>query len=367
MKLFKCTNCAHPIYFENTYCLQCQFSLGFVPGLLQHVALSPAPNGMFAAVGIESHTLYRYCANFHYNVCNWLVEHENPSLFCRACELNRTIPSLARPEYAQRWRKIEIAKHRLLYQLLNMNLPIQSKHQDGWTGLVFDFMSQEHHHSQERIMTGHDNGVITINISEADDIEREMARKRMDEVYRTLLGHFRHEIGHYYWERLIGPSYKLNAFRNLFGDERMPYGEALERYYASRAPVNWSFQYISAYATAHPWEDWAETWAHYLHIIDTLETAYSFGLSVNPTEVSSSSALSASIRTNPYNLTDFEAILKLWLPLTFALNSLNRSMGLQDPYPFFITKPVEEKLKFIHDVVMEASGKIVMEGSIQRE
>lgn len=356
MKLFKCTNCDQPVYFENTYCVQCNASLGFVAEKLQIVALTVENNGLYSVSEKGKKTFYKYCNNHQYEVCNWLVAANSNTSFCKACELNRTIPDLSKAEYFEKWRKIENAKHRLVYQLLRMELPVINKLQDEATGLVFDFMADETTDDSERVMTGHDNGVITINIAEADDIEREMARRQMDEVYRTVLGHFRHEIGHYYWDRLIANTNNLVPFRNLFGNDQIDYEESLKKYYSGSTAVNWNEHYISAYATMHPWEDWAETWAHYLHIIDTLETAYSFGLSVHP--LIDTKRLHAEIKKDPYIIEEFEAIMELWLPLTFAMNSLNRSMGLHDIYPFIITEPVKEKLGFIHKVVVMAASKI---------
>jgi len=356
MKLFKCTNCTQPVYFENTLCMQCGSALGFEPNMLETVALNVENNGLFSIKGKRSKTQYRYCSNYVYDVCNWLVPAGGDTGFCKACELNRTIPDISRPEFMQRWRAIENAKHRLIYQLLRMRLPLITKLQDEQTGLIFDFMADETTDDSERVMTGHDNGVITINIAEADDIEREMARRQMYEVYRTLLGHFRHEIGHYYWDRLMPYTDKLQSFRKLFGDDEVDYAEALQKYYYAGVPANWNENYISAYATMHPWEDWAETWAHYLHIIDTLETAYSFGMSVHPLGTEAK-RLHAEIKKDPYAIGDFEIIMELWLPLTFAMNSLNRSMGLHDIYPFVISVPVKEKMKFIHEVVLKAGSK----------
>jgi len=356
MKLFKCTNCSHPVYFENTYCVRCNASLGFVAETLQPVALTVENNARWSVTENSKKLFYKYCSNHQYGVCNWVIAAESKSSFCKACELNRTIPDLSKPEFVDRWRQIENAKHRLVYQLLRMKLPLINKLQSEQTGLVFDFMADETTDDKERILTGHDNGVITINIAEADDIEREMARKQMDEVYRTLLGHFRHEIGHYYWDRLIDNTDKLEGFRKVFGDDKIDYAEALKKYYNEGTPLNWNQNYISAYATMHPWEDWAETWAHYLHIIDTLETAYSFGMSVHPL-VAETKRLHAEMTKDPYDIEDFEAIMELWFPLTFAMNSLNRSMGLRDIYPFVITSAVKNKMKFIHEVVRLASVK----------
>lgn len=324
--------------------------------MLQPVALTAENNGLFSFSENGNKKFYKYCSNQQYAVCNWLVPAESEAVFCKACEPNRIIPDLGNAEYFERWQKIENAKHRLVYQLLRMPLPFVSQAQDEQTGLAFDFMSDEITGDHERVLTGHDNGVITINIAEADDIEREMARKHMYEAYRTVLGHFRHEIGHYYWDRLIDNTDMLYSFRNVFGDETIDYANALKKYYAEGIPVNWSENYISAYASMHPWEDWAETWAHYMHIIDTLETAYSFGLSVNPI-VTATKRLRADIKSDPYTIDDFESIMDSWLPLTLAVNSLNRSMGLGDIYPFVITAAVKGKMKFIHELVKNNSRK----------
>lgn len=341
--------------------------MGFVADFQQPYALQKMNNNLFSLIGKQTNTLYQYCANYNNNVCNWVIPQNNGSVFCKACDLNRTIPNITNPEYANRWAKIENAKHRLIYQLLRLKLPFFNKLQDSINGLVFDFKADEFHIAGNKVLTGHDNGIITLNIAEADDIEREMARKSMNEVYRSVLGHFRHEIGHYYFDRLIGNTEKIEQFRKLFGDERVDYGAALERHYREGPLQNWNQQYISAYASAHPWEDWAETWAHYLHIIDTLETAYTFGLSVDPIAAEANTALSADVAYDPYKIKNFEPILKTWLPLTFALNSLNRSMGLQDTYPFLITGPVSAKMKFIHEVVRECSKtpEIMVESIVQ--
>ena len=355
MKLFNCTNCGHPVYFENIFCLNCNALLGFDSQSLQQISLVAAHDGQYRIHSNTSTSNFAYCYNHQYTVCNWLVPTDSHVVFCTACQLNRTIPDLTKPQYLEKWYSIEIAKHRLIYQLLHLQLPIVSKEQNESEGLAFDFIAGDKMPGKKQVLTGHDHGLITIDIAEADDIEREMARKQMDEVYRTLLGHFRHEVGHYYWDRLIANKSHITEFRNLFGDERWQYEEAMKKYYTEGAPDNWNTNYISAYATMHPWEDWAETWAHYLHIIDTLETAYYFGLSVHPINEATQKLQTGSI-ADPYYVNDFETIIQLWLPLTFAMNSLNRSMGLKDSYPFMINNAVVDKMKFIHKVVREAQS-----------
>ncbi|MVN78241.1 hypothetical protein GO988_18075 [Hymenobacter sp. HMF4947] len=356
MKLFTCTHCGQVLYFENSRCEKCYYALGFEATQLQLLPLEAQPDGTsYRLYGAPADTAsaYSYCANHQHDACNWLVPAGSATPFCMACDLNRTIPDLSHPGYLSRWQAIEVAKHRLVYSLLCLHLPVVSKRVYPDEGLQFDFKADES--PEQRVMTGHDNGLITINIAEADAIEREQARQSMHELYRTLLGHFRHEVGHYYWDRLIDDSPNLAEFRQLFGDDRQDYGESLKKHYAQGAPPDWQQHYISSYATSHPWEDWAETWAHYLHIIDTLQTAYAFGLRLDPLDTRPEQGLRAAIR-DPYQLADFAKIMDMWLPLTFAMNSLNRSMGLPDPYPFIISPDVTKKLAFIHKVAGERAG-----------
>ena len=346
MKLFNCSNCGQLVYFENSRCERCGHSLGFNPFTLSQSSLIPIDDTWFYLLNDDKKLQYRYCSNHVWDVCNWLTRE---SYFCIACSLNRMIPDLTSLDYRARWTTIETAKHRLIYSLLRMGLPLISKIVDVQKGLSFDFIADDAS-SGERVLTGHANGHITINIAEADDIERELMRRSMHEPYRTVLGHFRHEIAHYYWERLIENSIYIDEFRSLFGDDRNDYGAALNTYYQYGPHPDWRLNYISAYATAHPWEDWAETWAHYLHIIDTLETAYAFGLKVHPYIANDSPVLNTEINVDPYTIENFEEIFNLWVPITIALNSLNRSMGLSDLYPFVIGPSVINKLSFIHNV-----------------
>ncbi|HEX8330647.1 MAG TPA: putative zinc-binding peptidase [Hymenobacter sp.] len=357
MKLFNCTHCKQVVYFENDHCERCDFPLGFEAAQQQVVALEQREAQTYAAYNQPNGATYAYCANHAENACNWLVPAGSPEPLCQACVLNRTIPKLSEPEHIARWQKLEVAKHRLVFSLLQLGLPIVSKTENAETGLAFDFLADEQKPQGEKVLTGHDNGLITINIKEADDVEREMARKNMDEVYRTVLGHFRHEVGHYYWDRLIDNTPHLAEYRHLFGDERADYAEALKVHYDQGPPADWNQHYISAYATTHSWEDWAETWAHYLHIVDTLQTASAFGLRVRPQVSEVEDHLTAQITEDPYQMESIEELMKQWLPLSLALNSLNRSMGLPDVYPFVVPPAVIEKLGFIHKVCRQAGHR----------
>ncbi len=351
MEIFKCTHCRQILYFENNTCVHCGYPLGFDAEELQLYPVVAWPNESYTIYN-KAKPNYRYCLNHQYGVCNWLVKEDSETPYCEACDLNSTIPNLSQPEAVNRWMVIENAKHRLVYSLLKMKLPLMSKKKDADKGLTFDFLADLK--GKPRVLTGHDNGLITLNIVEADDVEREKSRKSMKEPYRTLIGHFRHEVGHYYWDRLIDNSIYLEKFRQLFGDDRKDYGEALQRHYSNGAPADWNLHFISTYASSHAWEDWAETWAHYLHIMDTLQTAFAFGLSAHPHIANPADRMNVSVQQDPYEIADFNTIISTWLPMSFAMNSINRSMGHTDLYPFVITAEVMKKLGFIHKVCYES-------------
>jgi hypothetical protein len=292
---------------------------------------------------------YKFCANAAYDVCNWLIAAESDDKFCLACRHNRTVPDLDKDNNKQLWQQMEYAKHRLFYTLIALKLPLATRAEDPKEGLMFEFKEDES--ETKKVLTGHDRGDITINIAEADDAERERRRTAMHEPYRTLLGHFRHEVGHYYWDRLVRDAPAIEPYRAIFGDERQDYNAALQKHYREGPPDNWRENYVSAYATMHPWEDFAETWAHYLHIIDTLETAGMFGMTIRPRGIASAKSLETEVNFSPYMADSIIPIVKSWVPLTFAVNSLNRSMGQRDFYPFVLTSSIVEKLGFIHDLV----------------
>jgi hypothetical protein len=319
------------VFFENTRCLSCSRELGFELASRRMLAFGPEETSVPG-----SHGSLQKCKNYAaVGVCNWLVPVSDAGELCEACRLNHVVPDLAVPENRKRWAEMEEAKRRLVYTLATLGLPLVPKSEDPERGVAFDIKADT---ASERVLTGHAEGLITLNLAEADAPTRERVRAEMSERYRTLLGHFRHEIGHYFWERLIRDREREPAFREVFGDETRDYAASLAAHYEiGPAP---SDEYVSAYASAHPWEDWAETFAHYLHLIDTLETAQHFGLS---------GTLAA--RPSVPRLDDFDLLFAEWTELTVALNALNRSMGLPDAYPFALSPHVHDKLEFVHRMV----------------
>jgi len=346
MRLFRCRNCGQTVFFENKTCGDCGFALGFLASTQEMLTLKPQ-GGAFRQ--IKSLHRFRYCDNEARGACNWLIPADSTDRFCIACQHNKVIPDLSIPEYLTQWQRMEIAKHRLFYTLIVLGLPLSNYIDDPVHGLAFEFLADPPLPGP-RVLTGHDEGLITINLAEADDAMREKFRAEMGEPYRTLLGHFRHETGHYFWDILLRDTGRLDGFRAMFGDERLGYAGALQAHYREGPPPNWEQSYISAYAAAHPWEDFAECWAHYLHIIDTLETASAFGLRIHPRDAKRR-LLHADIVFAPHKVDTIDTLVASWLPLTIAVNSLNRSMGMGDLYPFTLAPKVIEKLGFIHHLV----------------
>ena len=322
MRSFACSTCGQLVFFENTACLRCSSELGFDWERREVLTLDGAA---------------ARCANLGAAGCNWLVAREGE--LCASCRLTRTRPADDDREALEQFRVAEAAKRWLLFELGELGLPVQSwRERDG--GLAFELLSSEH----APVTTGHADGVITLDVAESDDAHREALREQLGEPYRTVLGHFRHEVGHYYWPLLVAEGSTRERCRELFGDEREDYGAALDRHYETGPPPDWAQRFVSAYATMHPWEDWAETFAHYLHIWDTLQTAGAYGVRVG----AAAPAPDAE---------GFRALMDDWLPLTYALNALSRSMGRDDLYPFVLPAPVVEKLAFVHERVTAASRR----------
>lgn len=331
MRAFRCSNCHQLLFFENSRCLSCESELGFLPSTLQLVRL-------------EEHPGVPRCANVSVARCNWLVEEPGEEL-CVSCRTTTVRPGDDDADGLELFAEAEGAKRRVLYQLLDIGLPVDNDTLD------FELRSSE----SEPVMTGHASGTVTLDLAEADDAQRVQRRDDLGEPYRTLVGHFRHELGHYYQPIILTTERDWERCRAVFGDERASYQEALDRHYANGSPADWPNAFVSAYATMHPWEDWAETFAHYLHIRDTLQTAANFGLQiVGPTPmVGDDEFESYPDEENAHR--SFDAMFDNWLPLTYALNQINRSMGRPDLYPFALSQPAVDKLAFMHTIINAAT------------
>jgi hypothetical protein len=359
MKTFRCDNCGHPLFFENVTCLQCGSSLAFLPDRLALCAIEPAgPEGLWKRRSPRAHdgAHYRLCHNTTaYQACNFAVPADDPNPLCVSCRQTRVLPDLSVPGNVDRWFQIESAKRRLFFTLARLGLVNVTPPNGERDGPVFEFKADL---PGEMVLTGHAEGVITLNVAEADDAERTRRRVEMHEPYRTLLGHLRHESGHYYWDRLIDEGGRVEAFRRVFGDESIDYAQALQRHYASGGqPTGWEQQYVSAYATSHPWEDWAETWAHYLHMVDLLETAASYNTRVQVPGTESGTESDPVEDPLDRGQPDFDQLVEQWVPVTLLVNSLNRSLGQGDAYPFALSQPALDKLRFVHDVIQAHRGQ----------
>jgi hypothetical protein len=322
VRAFHCEVCGAELFFENSVCVACGTAIGY-----------SREQGTMAAVSADR----PICANLNRCGCNWIADPASAFGLCFSCTLTRTRPADGDIVGLGQYWVAESAKRRLIFGLDELQLPI--KVSDGSVGLAFDLLSS----TQGKIITGHQNGIITLDLAESSDAHREALRVSMDEPYRTVLGHFRHEIGHYYCELLALSPDRREEFRALFGDEGASYEEALQRHYSTGSGQNWQDRFISAYATMHPFEDFAEVFGHFLHIADTLQTAQEFGL------------IPDQQRAGPLETPMAELIARTWLPLTKGLNQINRSMGRPDLYPFVLTQPVIVKLAFVADLVAHAS------------
>ena len=373
--------CGRPVFFGNSQCLACHTPLGYDSDAHKLLPLEPVGDDRNAPVvarpGAPVMLLsetgwwrayaapagaqrYRRCSNLDTPAaCNWLVAANEsragePAL-CRCCRLTRTLPVLSLPESGSWWNRIEMAKRRLVASLIGLRLPVLSKSEDPKRGLAFDILRAEP--GQTPIVTGHADGVITLDLEDADDSWREQRCMALAEPYRTLLGHLRYESGHYYWQRLVANTAWLTSFRAVFGDERQDYSAALQRHSRQGAVPGWSQCFVSAYASSHPREDWAETWAHYLHLVDTLETARSCGLHGAHVEPSyERSGLDVLADAGTPLAAEFLLLINRWIELTGVLNELSRSMGVPDFHPFVLSAPAVRKLYLVHRVIAAAGS-----------
>ncbi|MEE4025282.1 putative zinc-binding metallopeptidase [Gordonia sp. PKS22-38] len=334
MRDFLCRKCGQRLSFENSLCLHCDSALGFWLPTRSIYVLDG--QGQVEVDGVSLTT----CDNLDVAQCNWLVDATVSPRLCTSCRLTRTRPADDDTDAIAAFGQAETAKRRLILELDELGLPIIGRDENPTTGLAFDLLSS----AQQSVTTGHANGVITLDLAEGDDVHREQMRVELAEPYRTVLGHFRHEIGHYYQLLLVDDT-RRPSFESLFGNPDDDYQAALDRHYSSGPPGNWQQDYVSSYATMHPAEDFAETFAHYLHIRDTLDTAAAFGLA--PAGATLDSDLPGDV--------GFDRLIDWWLPLTWALNQINRSMGHPDLYPFVLVGPVLDKIRYVHNLACPAT------------
>jgi len=330
VKAYRCRVCDNALHFENSVCVSCGTNLGYSRAEREIVPVDEQGRYVDRA-GLVWHV----CRNLNLHGCTWLSELEGGQ--CFSCDLTRIRPNDDDAEGLAHYPEAERAKRHLVAELDVLGFPLVGKDPatggDPANGLAFDLLSSV----AENVVIGHDDGVITIDLAESDAAYREKVRARLAEPYRTMLGHFRHEVGHYFEWQLVRGDELMTRCRKLFGDETADYAAALDRHYAQGPPAGWEASHISTYATMHPFEDFAETWAHYLHICDTVETASEYGLSnVGPVSAFSSFR---------------DVVTGIWVPLTVALNMINRSMGKDDLYPFVLSPGVLAKLRFVDDLV----------------
>lgn len=328
MKRYSCPSCAQEIFFHNTVCLNCGAALVFRPGT-GFAVLEPA--GPIA-----------HCANREAIACNWAAQ-ENGGLLCFSCAHTTVVPDLSVPGNPAKWERIETAKRPLMLMLLRLGLPLADA--QGSPVPRFELKGDPLVPGAPRVLTGHENGTITLNIGEADDAAREAVRNAMGEPYRTLTGHFRHEVAHHFWDEMTAADpARLAQLRAVFGDETRDYASALQAHYAQGAPADWERHFISAYASSHPWEDFAETWAHLFHVLDGLETAQAFGLLQGADLPEGLEALAD---------TPFDRLAPAWINLSVALNALNQAMGYESFYPFVLSPEVVTKLETIRQIIAD--------------
>lgn len=351
MKKFYC-GCGAQIFFENNQCVSCLSELAWCPVCDSLRSLIKHDNGQYFCGEPGCNTALTKCYNYEVEqVCNRSIaatpENLYQPVFCDYCRFNETIPDLSVPSNKKKWQRIEVAKRRVFHTLDLLRLPYGNADDNVYPPLSFDFKGDvipkknfwRWMQNNERVFTGHANGKVTINIKEADDVEREKARVSFEEAHRTIIGHFRHEMGHYYWDLLVLGRCE-DACISVFGDHNNPdYSTALDQYYNDGPPADWKVDYVSAYATMHPWEDFAECFATYLDMVSVLDIANN-ELAINVVD-----PLQASLPD----------IAKKYVELGLLFNEINRAMGLIDLVPEVFTPAVLVKIQFIHNLLRSAA------------
>ena len=272
--------------------------------------------------------------------CNWMVP-GGAHVWCRSCRLTRGRPHGSDVVATERWARAEGAKRRLVHQLDSLGLPVAARSEDNPDALVFDLVHVPGAHR----VTGHVDGVVTIDLTESDEVHRGAVRRSLGEPFRTMMGHLRHEVGHQLWPELVGSTDLLGAFRDRFGDERTDYAEALARHHDRSTRAD-SPDFVSWYATAHPHEDWAESFAHLLHIQDATETARAHGLALHGPDG----------RPDRPDAGDVAATVASWARLAAVLDELAAGLGGEPVYPFRPGPGAVEKLAFVDRAIRRRSG-----------
>ncbi|MGD9996082.1 MAG: putative zinc-binding metallopeptidase [Ilumatobacteraceae bacterium] len=332
MRIFHCDRCGAAVSFSAQRCSACGALLAYVSDARAIRVLLETPDPVTYEVAGSAGTVWR-CLNTAWG-CNWVTPAESGSEWCRSCRLTRGRPDTEHPEAVEAWRVAEAAKRRLLHQLDGLSLPVEPRSASVPDGLAFDLV----YLPGEGGITGHLDGVVTLDLAEVDDRHRDDLRRRFDEPFRTVIGHLRHEVGHYFWGRLVARTDDLDAFRRLFGDESADYRTAIEQYYRGATGTWDDSRFVSPYAASHPLEDWAETFAHYLHIVDATDTAIGHGLVPEPDPAVSSQEVGPGI----------DPLLRVWRPINAALGAIADSLGATALYPFDPTGAVVGKLAFVH-------------------
>ncbi len=363
MRLHHCSHCGQQVYFENTICTACGNALGLLTDSLEMRAFGPQyADGswpqLHPKLGYEA-TRWRPCERrITADLCNWMVPAGSNSLRCRSCQLTDPASSDSPAASAQRG-KAELEKRRLLYSLFGLGLPLRPKtHADDLHGLAFRWLSPG---DDQTALTAHANGLVSLNLQEVDDVHRESARVQFGESQRTVLGHLRHEVSHHLYQRFVSGTRFMEPFRLHFGDERQDYASTLARYYANGPISNWRDWTISAYAGSHPWEDWAETCAHYLLILDAVDTAAAWGLHLRPNLHGPGPACAPQMPTA--GRTAQALLFDDWMPVARFLNAMSRSIGIGDSYPYSVPQPLLGKLRFVQEVIQASVTTNLSAGS----
>ena len=304
MKRLQCPTCANEVFFDSLNCVHC--STGLVIEL--------ADDGGMTVADI---TTTEPCARRPGWACNWPAVGAGAPL-CTSCVLVDAGESWSNPLMVPYLS----AQRRALYQLTELGVP--------WVGrseLRFAYRSSTAGHDA---VMGHRSGEITLDLDEADPARGELIRATLGEHYRTPLGHIRHELGHFVWLTLVASdATRLAEFREVFGDERTDYAGALDNHYGRADDGSWRSHYASFYASAQPWEDFAESWAQVMHVHDVVETGAAWGVVARPADS-----------------TDAGAWLTTSITASLAANELARAMGMRDLYPFTLTPGVRAKVEF---------------------